>query len=59
LYRAATLAAVVGGAVLILAQVAGLLLGLSRISLWPLLWQGAYIALVGSTVFYRLTGIKI
>ncbi|MDT8898625.1 MAG: hypothetical protein ACPLUL_10775 [Thermanaerothrix sp.] len=59
LYRAATLAAVIGGAVLILVQVAGLLLGRNGISLWPLLWQGAYIALVGSTVFYRLTGIKI
>jgi len=45
--------------VLILAQVAGFLLGRNGVSLWPLLWQGAYIALVGSTVFYRLTGIKI
>ncbi|KPL83430.1 hypothetical protein SE15_07065 [Thermanaerothrix daxensis] len=59
LYRAATLAAVIGGAVLILARVAGFLFGLNGFPLWPLVWQGAYVALVGSTVFYRLTGIKI
>ncbi|WP_299029912.1 B-box zinc finger protein [uncultured Thermanaerothrix sp.] len=59
LYRAATLAAVIGGVVLILAQVAGFLFGLNGLSIWPLVWQGAYVALVGSTVFYRLTGIKI
>lgn len=27
--------------------------------LWPLLWQGFYVATVTSTVYYRLAGIKL
>lgn len=59
LYRAATLAAVVGGLVFILLNLAAWLFDRGAFALWPFIWQVLYVSLVGSTVSYRLNGIQI
>ncbi len=59
LYRAVTLAAVAGALVLPLVNVLGILLGMGSVALWPLIWQVAYVILIASTVYYRLSGIRI
>lgn len=59
LYRAVTLAAVAGALVLPLINVLGILLGMGSVVLWTLIWQVAYVILIASTVYYRLSGIRI
>jgi len=59
LYRATTLGAVAGALVLPLVSVLGLLLGIGGGAIWSLIWQVAYVILITSTVYYRLSGIRI
>ncbi|MHB1119765.1 MAG: B-box zinc finger protein [Bellilinea sp.] len=58
LFRIATAAAAVGGIWLPLLSLAGLLMG-SFFNIWELVWGAVYVILVTSTVYYRLTGIRI
>ena len=58
LFRAATIAAAVGGIILPLISLVGML-GMGLFGIWPVIWGAAYVILVTSTVFYRLTGIQI
>jgi len=58
LFRTATIAAAVGGIILPLISLVGML-GMGLFGIWPVIWGAAYVILVTSTVFYRLTGIQI
>lgn len=58
LFRFATIAAAIGGIILPLLGLLRLLTG-SGFNLWGLIWSAAYVILVTSTVYYRLTGIQI
>ncbi len=59
LYNLATLAAGAGSAILPLINLLAIVMGLSLFNLLGLIWQVLYVALVTSTIFYRLTGIQI
>ncbi|MEW6181265.1 MAG: B-box zinc finger protein [Chloroflexota bacterium] len=59
LYNLATLAAGAGSAILPLINLLATVMGLSLFNLLGLIWQVLYVALVTSTIFYRLTGIQI
>jgi hypothetical protein len=59
LYKLTAAAAALGGLVPLLITLAGLLLVGRTGFLMTLIWQGVYVALVTSTVYYRLSGIQI
>lgn len=58
LFRIATISAAVGGVVLPLLGLVNMLV-LGHLNIWQLIWGAVYAVLVTSTVYYRLTGIRI
>jgi hypothetical protein len=62
LFRLATLAAIAGGLPLLLRGLFFVFIaggGPGLFSLFAILWPGVYVFLVASTVYYRLSGIRI
>jgi hypothetical protein len=57
--RTALIATAVGAVLLPAISLIGSLLGVGRLNLFGLIWAGAYTLLVTSTMYYRLTGIRI
>lgn len=58
LFRIATISTAVGGVVLPLLGLVSMLV-LGHLNIWQLIWGAVYAVLVTSTVYYRLTGIRI
>jgi hypothetical protein len=60
LFQVATLGAALGALPLILTALFGLMVAGGGLgSLYPLIWQGIYLFMVPSTVYYRLSGIQM
>lgn len=60
LFLAAAIAAALGGMPILLMQIANLLLGAGLMgNILSMVYQGLYVFLVTSTVYYRLKGIRI
>jgi thiol:disulfide interchange protein len=64
LFQLSAAGAVIGGLPLLVSGVLGLIgvftNGSTLLSLiWPLIWQGVYIFLVATTLYYRLSGIRV
>ncbi len=59
LYRLVTLSAALAGLLIPLVYLISLLLGVGSGALLGLIWQGAYVILMASSLYYRLTGIQI
>lgn len=58
LFRIATISTAIGGVVLPLLGLVNMLV-LGHLNIWQLIWGAVYAVLVTSTVYYRLTGIRI
>jgi hypothetical protein len=59
LFQVSTAGAVLGSLPFLLIGLIGLLSGGFGLSILGLVWQGLYTFLIGTTVFYRLSGIQI
>ena len=60
LFQVATAGAVIGALPLILVRLfTALALGGGLVALLPLIWQGLYLFMLPSTVYYRLSGIQM